>query len=222
MEKHTIKINNIILEYTIFFKNIKNLYIEIDSTLNIVIKSPYKISKEKIEKFILLKINWIREKLSNYKKINSKETTFSNGETHLIFGRHYRLKFIKEMKFEITSNQILINKKQNNLLLEEHKFKLLHKFIELNISKYSELLDISTPIFKIKKYKNKWGLCDKNNNIYFNKKCIELSKLKIKYIIAHELCHIIYKNHNKNFYKLLESIFPNFEKIEDKIDFVKI
>ena len=35
----------------------------------------------------------------------------------------------------------------------------------------------------------------------------------IDYIIAHEFCHIIYMNHSKDFYKLVQNIIPNYKEI---------
>ena len=35
----------------------------------------------------------------------------------------------------------------------------------------------------------------------------------IDYIIAHEFCHIIYMNHSKDFYALVQKIIPNYKEI---------
>ena len=41
-----------------------------------------------------------------------------------------------------------------------------------------------------------------------------LPQEKIDAIIVHELCHIIHKNHSKDFYGLLKRYIPNYEEID--------
>ena len=36
----------------------------------------------------------------------------------------------------------------------------------------------------------------------------------IDYVVVHELAHIIYKNHGKDFYKLIEKYLPDYKKRE--------
>ena len=36
------------------------------------------------------------------------------------------------------------------------------------------------------------------------------------YVITHELCHMKYKNHDKQFFKLLNSKYPKWEKVKEK------
>ena len=41
-----------------------------------------------------------------------------------------------------------------------------------------------------------------------------LSKDKVDAIIVHELCHIVYKNHNRQFYNLIEKYIPNYNEVD--------
>jgi len=44
----------------------------------------------------------------------------------------------------------------------------------------------------------------------------------IDYVIVHELCHLIHKNHGSKFFKLLESILPEWEKLKHKLEMALI
>ena len=37
---------------------------------------------------------------------------------------------------------------------------------------------------------------------------------KIDAIIVHELCHMIHKNHSKEFYNLVKQYIPNYDEID--------
>ncbi|MDP4227918.1 MAG: M48 family metallopeptidase, partial [Bacteroidota bacterium] len=40
----------------------------------------------------------------------------------------------------------------------------------------------------------------------------------IEYVITHELCHLVYRNHTKAFYHLLSAEMPDWEKWKNKLE----
>ena len=63
--------------------------------------------------------------------------------------------------------------------------------------------DISYPSLRIRKMTSKWGVCNITRKIVTLN--LELIKLDIKYldyVIVHELSHLIYPNHSKDFWNL--------------------
>ena len=56
------------------------------------------------------------------------------------------------------------------------------------------------------------GSCDSKNNIRYNWRIVMANNNVIDYLIAHELSHIIEKNHSKNFWNEVETILPNYKK----------
>lgn len=66
----------------------------------------------------------------------------------------------------------------------------------------------------IKQIKSAWGTCSNKKNITINEQLIKYSKEAIKYVILHELCHIKYMNHSKDFWNLVEKYMPNYKEIK--------
>ncbi|VAW45352.1 hypothetical protein MNBD_GAMMA03-1827 [hydrothermal vent metagenome] len=64
----------------------------------------------------------------------------------------------------------------------------------------------------------RWGSFLGNKKIILNSKLIHASKDCIDYVIAHELCHVKYKNHNKRFFDFLKSKMPDWEKRKDRLE----
>lgn len=58
----------------------------------------------------------------------------------------------------------------------------------------------------IKNVKTRWGSCSANNNINLSLHLMRLPKHLSDYIILHELCHTVHKNHGKEFWKLLDFV----------------
>jgi predicted metal-dependent hydrolase len=52
----------------------------------------------------------------------------------------------------------------------------------------------------------------KGNKIYINIEARRHPKFVLKYIIAHELAHLIVKRHTKKFWEIVKRIYPKYEK----------
>jgi predicted metal-dependent hydrolase len=52
----------------------------------------------------------------------------------------------------------------------------------------------------------------KRNKIYINIKAMGYPEYVLKYIIAHELSHLIVKRHTKKFWEIVKGIYPEYEK----------
>ncbi|GAJ07694.1 unnamed protein product [marine sediment metagenome] len=51
----------------------------------------------------------------------------------------------------------------------------------------------------------------KGNKILIHEKAARLPKSALRYIIAHEIAHMLAKKHTKKFWKVVETIYPSFE-----------
>lgn len=57
----------------------------------------------------------------------------------------------------------------------------------------------------------------KGNTIYVNVNARNLPKYAIKYIVAHELAHLVIKGHTKKFWEIVKHIYPQYEKGRDRL-----
>ena len=80
-------------------------------------------------------------------------------------------------------------------------------------SKSDDFRKIEPNLVKVKEQKKIWGSCNISKNIYINSKISMLPLDAVDYIIVHEFCHIIYMNHSKDFYKLVQNILTNYKDI---------
>ena len=57
-----------------------------------------------------------------------------------------------------------------------------------------------------------WGSCSTKRNINLNVNLVNLPEHLIRYVILHELCHLVYMNHGPRFHSLLDSVCGGKEK----------
>ena len=60
----------------------------------------------------------------------------------------------------------------------------------------------------IKNNVSNWGSCSSLGNINLNLRLVELPSQLRDYVMLHELCHLRYLNHGREFHALLESVCP--------------
>jgi predicted metal-dependent hydrolase len=134
-------------------------------------------------------------------------------------GKRYRLKMIKDKMSStmISENLKLIvfhvtdKRKYKNDIREWYEIetaKIIAKRLPLIASK----LNIEYNTFSIKRQKSRWGSCSIKRNLCFNLLLSATPIEVIDYVITHELLHIIEPNHSKNFWNLMKSTYPNYQK----------
>jgi len=80
------------------------------------------------------------------------------------------------------------------------------------------LKSIVFPKLRIKKMKTRWGSLSKQGLLSLNLELIKLDLEFIEYVIFHELCHLVYFDHSKEFFALLYKILPNADSVKYRLD----
>lgn len=70
---------------------------------------------------------------------------------------------------------------------------------------------------RIKHNASNWGSCSAKKNINLNLNLMRLPEELQDYVMLHELCHLKYMNHGKEFHALLESVCPNHKTLRTKL-----
>jgi len=63
----------------------------------------------------------------------------------------------------------------------------------------------------IKEQKKRWASCTKEGTLTFNWKGIIAPANILDYIIVHEMCHLRFMNHSKEFWEMLGRVLPDYE-----------
>lgn len=79
-------------------------------------------------------------------------------------------------------------------------------YLPERISKLAKAHNLSFNNVYIKNVKTLWGSCSSKNNINLNIHLMRLPDHLIDYVLLHELCHTIHKNHSSKFWEMLEQI----------------
>ena len=206
------------MKYTVTKKKIKNFIIKIYPDLRIAVSVPLHASNKDIENFIQSKKEWVEITLKKIKKVKENKNNLKENVIKIL-GKEIEKKIIESdlERIRLTNTSIYIYLKNINNAeiakkLLEWKIEKLKAILDEYLTKYTKLLNRNINYYQIKKLSSAWGIYHKKENyISFNFDLIEKDIECIEYVVLHELCHIFYMNHQKDFWALVEKYMPDYK-----------
>ncbi|MEN8192545.1 MAG: SprT family zinc-dependent metalloprotease [Bacteroidota bacterium] len=212
-------------------KRAKKINISIKPFEGIVVSFPYYVSYKVAEEVALSKKEWIKKSIGKIKNYESKKVVYD--ETTDFTTRKYRLEIQKKGNGEVSvvvrngkisvkypspidiksdDVQSSIRKGIERALQKEAK-----EYLPLRVDHLSKKFGLDYHQVFCKNLKSRWGSCSVRNNINLNIHLMRLPDELIDYVILHELCHTVHKNHSKRYWNKLESILPKAKYVDKKL-----
>ena len=76
---------------------------------------------------------------------------------------------------------------------------------------WSEGLEVAPFRLVVTAPRCRWGSCTARNEIRLNWRLIQAPPALLDYVVAHEVCHILHKNHGRAFWRALEKLMPDYK-----------
>ena len=161
------------MEYKLIRSKRKTVELSIGEDFVPLVKAPFKLSTEDIEKFI-----------SKHRKWSEKQILKTREHAE---------------KFSLSDEEILVLKtKALPYLTERTEY-------------FSKIMEVKPTGIKITSAEKRFGSCSAKNSICYSWRLMQYPPEAVDYVVVHELAHIVYKNHGKEFYKFIETILPDYK-----------
>ena len=217
-----------IIEYKLQFVVRKTLGITVNSDRSVIVKAPIGSAFDKIEEKIRKKAFWILKQKDHFLSFEPRisERRYVSGETHLYLGRQYQLKVIanKDEKVKYTGRFIEVHTNDKarvkDLLQTWYRKKAELWFVKISqpfIERFKKY-NVAPCKLEINTMKYRWGSCSNKGRILLNPELIKAPKACIEYVIIHELCHLVHRDHTKAFFTLQAKEMPDWEKWKLKLE----
>lgn len=214
-------------------KNIKNVHLKVFRTFEVVLSVPMNVPNDWIVSFLDSHIEWIDGQISKYKKASGYNNLSSirSGSSTQFLGKDIRV--YKESSLD---NSVELDEKKvciflNNIdeeVLAQRLFDdwwrntaiaLFQSEMEKLYQKIFKKHGLNQPNILVRKMKTLWGSCTPNKNkITLNEYLLKADIRCIQYVILHELTHLIYPNHSKEFYDFLTIHMPDWKERKKQLD----
>lgn len=217
--------------FTVYYVTRKTLEIAVHPDSAVVIKAPVGTRFEEIQLRVHKRAGWIKRQLDYFRQFEPRTPPrqYIGGETHLYLGKQYRLKISSgerdEVKlirgyFQIQVKDNPSPEKVKSLLEAWYAEKAKARFMESFERCWPsfEKLSLTKPRLQIRRMKKRWGSLSKKGTLTLNVDLIRAPKECIDYVVAHELCHLKYHDHSPVFYRLLDTVMPDWKKRKHKLE----
>ncbi|GAB4053762.1 M48 family metallopeptidase [Spirosoma litoris] len=219
-----------LIRFSIQFAARKTLGIQVHPNGQVLVIAPLASDYQTVLEKVKTKAAWIRKQQAFFLSFEprQKPRLYINGESHSYLGKQYRLKLVLGADKKVTAVRGYLTVQLPNVSLEAVRRLLENWYKERALLIFNEILAEVLPSFEryslipphleIKRMEKRWGSCTTKGKIILNTDLVKAAKPCIRYVIVHELCHLLNYSHNSAFYELLNRMMPDWEKWKQKLE----
>ncbi|PXA04623.1 M48 family peptidase [Coraliomargarita sinensis] len=205
-----------------------------DSSVEVI--APLSATDEAIEKRVRRRLKWITKQQRGFENYYPKPSPreYVSGESWLYQGRQYRLKVIETnsppkvalrrpllvVELPDRKNAAAVKKALEAWYRERAQDRLWARYEVC--AKAMKAYRITAPEMKIQKMAKRWGSYSPIGKILLNPELVKAPTECIDYVILHELCHVKHRGHDKDFYRLLQRVAPDWLRLKSKLEHLNI
>jgi len=200
--------------------NATRIKLRVHPNKGILVTIPHNLKFKIGEEFVYKNLEWLKDKLKNIREkkqqdIFTPESIFITRKSSVKFipfdSENLKAKFDGQ-NISFYYNPSLIDFSDKGI--QDFITKFIVRSLKIEASDYlinrayhlSDRTKIKFNKISIGTASTRWGSCSSCNDIILSCRLILLPDELINYVILHELCHVLYKNHGIMFHSLLDKL----------------
>ncbi|QPH99591.1 M48 family metallopeptidase [Campylobacter concisus] len=190
-----------------FKTNVKSMRLRVGKGAKITLSMPFYSTQKMALIFLEMHKIWLE---NTYKKAL---LNLPKDDEMKFLGQIYKIKFDENFKEPFFDGEFVFT--PNLKSLERFKkTRAKELFLEL-VSHFQPFINKPIKRIVIRNSKTRWGSCNhKKGYINLSLRLIEKPLSAVRYVVLHELTHLLYPHHQKSFYDFIEKIMPDYRKQE--------
>jgi len=174
-----------------------------------------------VDRAVRRKAEWIIEQWDCRRRMaSSAPRQFQNGESIKYLGRNYRLRVRRGSPTSLrlfggVFEAAVSSRDSEEAMRRELAQLFQHWYRERGVAyltplveHYGGQLGIDVPQVRIVAMKTRWGSCSEWS-IRFHWQVMMAPRRLVRYVVAHEVCHLKHADHSRPFWRLLERVMPD-------------
>ena len=192
----------------------------------LTVSMPLRASEKWLHSVLQEKAQWVLGKLESWQGKHTPVRKWEDGEPVFFRGETFTLRVmtglfnappqltVSELIIHVVDagNQLSINKK----LLKWYKHEALRVFNEC-VEHFAPLMKVSPKEIKLSSARTQWGSCTAQGVVRLNWQLVTMPLHLIDYVVVHELAHLQEMNHSAAFWRVVESVCPDYAKMRGEL-----
>ncbi|SFO78971.1 hypothetical protein SAMN05216601_10265 [Ectopseudomonas composti] len=202
---------------------LKRHYVTVERGRPVLLRGPL-VDEPEQEALVLRRARWIREKLAQVNQPLASEPIVTGsrlryaGRTYFTEVRH--TPDILKPRLTFTASRFIVDSPDAASILPDVLMPLLERFYRdrahekllVRVRHWQRETGLQANGARIRHFQSRWASCDANNTLEFHPRVMELPTSVQDYVIVHELCHTVEKNHTKAFWALVAGHMPDWQR----------
>jgi len=194
------------INYDVQYGKRKHMYMSVDEFGFVTIKAPNNTGAEIIEDVLKKYSDKLKNKIEERSKIRDEigVKSYDHNGKFPYLGKSYNLNELIEIE-DLTVTEL-------KEMLKKFYISKSKEIINERVKLYQKQLNLKPKVIVIDEAKSRWGSCTSEKKLTFNYRLIMSPIEAIDYVVVHELCHLKHMNHDRSFWRLVGSIFPDYKE----------
>jgi len=173
------------------------------------------------------KADWVRRKLAEFRARTPPERRWVDGETLPWLGREHPLRVTAS---EASAGQDDARLREGAWLvrlagnpdgaeraarvraaLRQACMHMAREELGRRASGQARRMNVTPSLVDVKSYRSRWGSCHGDGRVYFNWRIALAPEFVVDYVVTHELCHLVHRNHSPAFRAMVEQWMPEWK-----------
>ena len=192
----------------------------------LIVSVPVRASESWLQSVLHDKARWVVEKLDGWQICKPAEIRWMDGEEIAYLGEQLALRvshglFATPAQRRGSELWVYVAHGSESQHIEQavscwYRQEAGRLFAE-RVALYSPLLQAAPRQVKLSSAKTQWGCCTARGTVHLNVQLVKLPLRLIDYVVAHELAHLRELNHSAAFWRVVESVCPDYAKLRSEL-----
>lgn len=201
------------------------------------VTAPQWVGLRQVDEAVISKAPWILGKLAHYQsrkeRLAMAQTQWCDGGQIPYLGKRIRLSLGHALRVAHTFSGNPLAPLEHDLLKLNLPISADHARIRdsvdvwlqgqalawfrLRLEAFDKQFGLTPAGWRLSAAATRWGSCNCSGNIMLNWRLIHFEPAIIDYVIAHELAHLSFMNHSRDFWQEVERLCPGFQVARDQL-----
>lgn len=213
----TLEVNGETVSYTIEWRRVSYPRLEFRfGDLRVILPRGMRDETPVVEK----NLGWILRKREQFREARERVKAELGGEEGiLILGILHRTEPGKPLVLSLDgrSRKFNLGKEGGRRRLKGFLRRFLLEEVHRLAREYSSRWGVEFRRIYLRNQRTRWASCSSSGNLSFNFRLIHLPPRLVRYVVCHEVLHLLERGHGKGFWRRIEEEFPDYREIKRKL-----